>query len=199
MCNCFTQVSAIWRLIDWPDFIGVQMFLVETIDCLTKAAHKYATQIKENCQSLIAALSTSTNYQSPLNIQQQPGTPTNQNTTLTNASLFNSTTTSNRSLNNNTSRQTLLGAPTSSLDACQKLMIATNNLERVRESLKAYLLELDLERYLVQAEKAEKTKLFEANRTSFDVQINQASDYILAIIDYLLETIILNKVLLTQS
>lgn len=216
MCNCFTQVSAIWRLIDWPDFIGVQMFLVETIDCLTKAAHRYASQIKDNCQNFIVALSSSMSSSSSqmlsANQQQQQqqtsaGTPTgttnpmSSNTCLLNAAQTGSS--SNRSLNNNGgggvntggSRQTLSGAPTSSLDACQKLMIATNNLERVRESLRAYLTELDLDRYVSLAERVEKTKLLEANRANFEAQVNQASEYLSVIIEYILEGIITNKII----
>lgn len=216
MCNCFTQVIAIWRLIDWPDFIGVQMFLVETIDCLVKAAHKYASQIKDNSQNFIAALSSnmtmsssSANFQSGAGGNGLAGTPTsNSNPMSSNSGLLNATSTassSNRSLNTNGaagsggmlggSRQTLSGVPTCSLEACQKLMIATNNLERVRESLKAYVAELELDRYVSQAEKAEKTKLLEANRASFELQVNQASDYLIAIVEYILEAIITNKII----
>lgn len=179
------------------------MFLIESVDSLSKASHKYATQTKENCQGFIQTLAAaaSTSFTNANANSQQPSTPTSAPNTgpFANSSSLNATapaavSSSNRSLNNNGSRQTLTGAATSTLDACQKLMIATNNLERVRESLKAYLSELDLDRYMNIAEKIEKTKLLEANRVCFEAQINQASDYMVVVIEYILDSIIVNKV-----
>lgn len=186
MCNCFTQVGAIWRLIEWPDFIGAQMFLIETVDCMCKASQKYATQIKENSQYYISCLNNNNNNSSPTNQQQQQqlNNVNSSNTCLANNSSL-------RSLNNNSSRGTL---GQSSADACQKLIIATNNLEKVKESLRGYLIELEMDRYQSQAEKLEKTKLLEANLLNFDSQINQTSDYMGVVIEYILDSIITNKV-----
>jgi hypothetical protein len=81
------------------------------------------------------------------------------------------------------------------LDTFQKLIINTNNIEKVRESLNSFLNELEFNNYQSVAEKLDKLKLFEANKSHFEGSISMANDYLILIIEYIMEIIITNKVI----
>lgn len=103
----------------------------------------------------------------------------------------NSTNNINQLNNRNTSFNN-----TQQLDIYQKFIITTNNLERVRESLKSFLTELEYHKLKTSAEKLDKIKIYEANHISIEYFINNANDYLIQIIDQTMEIIIKNKVLI---
>ena len=55
VANCFAQVNVLWKLIDWPDFRGFQLFADELIACLSAAIIRYAQLVKENIVSSTSA------------------------------------------------------------------------------------------------------------------------------------------------
>lgn len=162
--NLFNQTSQIWKLIEWPDFVGSQMFFDEIVECLSKAVCKYATQVKENNQQIGQLLQSSTN----LSMQ-------------------------------NISSNKLTIKPGSPLDQYQKLIITTNNLEKVRESLKTFLNDLEFYKYQAIAEKQDRLKQFEVSKAQLETLLNNSSEFIIQIIEQTLETIICNKVSLYNN
>lgn len=172
------------------------MFFIETIDCLTKAAYKYASQIKENSMQIINALNAfaaaGQNSSSQGSIQMLNSKNANlgsNNNNNNNNNNCNSSSNSNSNNNNN------CPAFEPGSDTLQKLIINTNNIEKVRESLKIVLNELDFNNYQSIAEKMDKLKLFETNKAQLETSISNASEYMVFIVEYIIENIITTKVL----
>ena len=158
--NCFNQVSQFWKLIDWPDCLGSQIFFNELIECLSKAIIRYANLVKENNQLIITALTAA----------------------------------SNTSLNSAANAESHQAAKAPKLDAYQKIVITTNNIEKVRESLKAFVNETDYQK-LHTMDKGEKGKTLEVNRLLFETCINNTSDYLVQVIEQTMEIIVNTKIM----
>lgn len=157
--NILSQITRIWKLIHWPDFVGSQMFFNEIIDCLSKAVTRYIIQTKD---------SNSKNLNN------------SQNSLVS---------------NQNVSQNKPYLKYGSELDAYQRLIITTNNLEKVRESLKLFFTELELEKYQSIAEKQGKLQLYDVNKARLESLINNTSEFSIQVIEQCLETIVVNKIL----
>ena len=155
--NILSQITRIWKLIHWPDFIGSQMFFTEIGDCLSKAITRYTIQA-----------SSSKNLQ-------------NSQTSLG----------SSQSVSQN---KPYLKCG-SELDFYQRLIITTNNLEKVRESLKTFFSELELEKYQSMAEKQDKLQLYDLNKARLESLINNCCEFNIQIIEQCLEIIVTNKII----
>lgn len=82
----------------------------------------------------------------------------------------------------------------SSSDLYKKLITSTNNLEKVRESIKSFLTDLEFYKYHSVAEKQDKLKLYEINKAQLETLLNNSSEFIIQIIEQTLEIIASNKV-----
>ena len=82
----------------------------------------------------------------------------------------------------------------------QKIIITTNNIERVRESLKNFLAEIDVHNNNHQKATntssitPDKLKVIESNRAIFETCISETSDYLIQIIENSLEIIVNSKI-----
>ena len=87
------------------------------------------------------------------------------------------------------------------LDSYQKLLIATNNIERVRESLKAFLIEVETQRQNQSNSNAsapitsDRQKLIETNRALFENFISETNEYLIQIIENSLTIIVNTKII----
>jgi hypothetical protein len=87
------------------------------------------------------------------------------------------------------------------LDNYQKLLIATNNIERVRESLKAFLTEVETQRQNQGNSNAsapitsDRQKLIETNRALFENFISETNEYLIQIIEHSLNIIVNTKII----
>ena len=79
------------------------------------------------------------------------------------------------------------------MDPYQKLIITTNNLERVREVLKTFLNELDYYKYAENADKSTKNGDV-SNCTYLETLIENCCEYILQINGITLDSVITNKI-----
>ena len=79
------------------------------------------------------------------------------------------------------------------LDAYQKVIITTNNIERVRESLKIFLAEIDHHNQQKSSSTAEKVKT--VDRSMFETCISNTSDYLIQVIEQTLDTIVNTKII----
>jgi hypothetical protein len=82
------------------------------------------------------------------------------------------------------------------LDAFQKLIISANNMERVRESLRQFLNELDYYNMHATYEKLDKTRTLESNRLQIETLIAYASEQLVQYIEQTLEMVVVNKILI---
>jgi predicted component of type VI protein secretion system len=87
------------------------------------------------------------------------------------------------------------------LDNYQKLLIATNNIERVRESLKAFLTEVETQRQNQGNSNAsapitsDRQKLIETNRALFENFISETNEYLIQTIEHSLNIIVNTKII----
>jgi len=87
------------------------------------------------------------------------------------------------------------------LDNYQKLLIATNNIERVRESLKVFLTEVETQRQNQSNSNAsapitsDRQKLIETNRALFENFISETNEYLIQIIEHSLNIIVNTKII----
>jgi hypothetical protein len=172
MCYCFSQAVLLWRLVDWPDYYGGKMFINELVECLSRACIRYATQIKENNTALLQheQQQQMNNNSSPTssmnNIHyQQPG-------------------------RSSSSKQQQHGL----LDTYQKLVITTNNLERVREIFKTFLTDIGYFKLVESVDRTKVTSGVDANTHYLETLISNTCDYIVQINEMTLDTIINNKI-----
>lgn len=93
----------------------------------------------------------------------------------------------------NTGAATMQSRP-SKLDIFQKILITTNNIERVRESFKNVLNDLDYYRIHMNLEKLDRSRTLETNRITLETCIQKTSDLIQTIIEQILELIVTNRV-----
>ncbi|CAF0819214.1 unnamed protein product [Brachionus calyciflorus] len=156
--NLFNQTTRLWKLINWPEFIGSQMFFSEIIDCFSKGITRYATLIQEN-----------------------------NNKNLSNQNLQSGFNLSNQNL-----KYQKFG---SELDIYQRLVITSNNLEKVRESFKQFLIDLDFEKCQPLAEKCDNVQLYDLNKAQLETLINNTCEYCVQIIEICLDIIVTNKIL----
>jgi hypothetical protein len=183
VCYCFTQAILLWKLIEWPDYSGAKMYCNELVECLSRACIRYATQVKENNANFVGSLQhqiIASGLNSPNSIHQQQ---------------FNSL------------HLKSIGKTNIELDPYQKLIITTNNLERVRESLKSFLVELDYSNYLEKlsisnnsncnlnnASPPNSKNSLSSNGNYLETLIESSSDYLLQINDITFDIIIINNV-----
>jgi hypothetical protein len=86
------------------------------------------------------------------------------------------------------------------LDTYQKLTIATNNIERVRESLALFLTEVETQRQNHSTSNTnvpltpDKLKLIETNRAQFEAFISDTNEYLIQIIEHSLNIIVNTKI-----
>lgn len=86
------------------------------------------------------------------------------------------------------------------LDTYQKLTIATNNIERVRESLALFLTEVETQRQNHSTSNTsvpltpDKLKLIETNRAQFEAFISDTNEYLIQIIENSLNIIVNTKI-----
>jgi hypothetical protein len=84
------------------------------------------------------------------------------------------------------------------MDAYQKVIIAVNNVERVRESLKNFLNELELNTFIKTAKEIhseeEIRKCLEMHHDNLRDLVNQTDEFLVSMIDLSLELVLNNKV-----
>jgi hypothetical protein len=183
MCYCFAQAILLWRLVDWPDFYGAKMFMNEIVECLSRACVRYATQVKENNANFIGSL------------PQQNGHGSSNS--ASNTSIHNV---------NSQGRLAAVGASSNSnlggicrngknglMDPYQKLVITTNNLEKVREVFKSFLNDIGFYKFM-EAQDRSKVSGIEANTHYLETLVANTCDYLVQINEMTLETIINNKI-----
>jgi hypothetical protein len=118
--NCFNQVLHLWKLINWPCSPSSEILFNEVIESLSKAIIRYANLVKESNQLIINPL-TNLAMNSQNNFLPSSTPP----------SLLSASHHGQDNINS-----LYISKP---LDSYQKIIITTNNIERVRESLKLFL------------------------------------------------------------
>lgn len=167
-----------WKLINWPDYLGYQSVLYELVDNLSRLSIKYATLVKEMNQQTVNNLTATSNG--------------NNNFNSSNASIA-SNNSSNQQLNSHGHAQSVPLTP--KMDAYQRIVITTNNIERVRDSFRSILNEIDYYNLQVNYEKMDKSnKVLDTNRYQLESCIEKTSDLLGSIAEQILELIIINRI-----
>jgi len=166
VCTCFTQISQFFKLIKWPEYMGLLMFYHEIVECITKAVVRYATIMRDKHVSLISSVKSHENN----NKQTQIATSVRKEPL-------------------NMSKE---------MDAYQKVVIAVNNVERVRESLNNFLKELELSDFIETTKEKimeeDSRKCIEMHRVNLQELVNQTDEFMISMIDLSLELVLNNKV-----
>ncbi|RNA09726.1 BAI1-associated 3-like [Brachionus plicatilis] len=83
----------------------------------------------------------------------------------------------------------------SELDYFQRLVITANNLEKVRDTFRAFYHDLEFDKYQSQAEKQDKIQLFEINKAHLEIMVNNTCEALVQALEQSLEIIVANKIL----
>lgn len=105
------------------------------------------------------------------------------------------TQTSQTSINTNSILENTYQKFGSELDPFQRLIITANNLEKVRDTFKNFYYDLEYDKYHHQAEKLDKTQLYEINKAHFEIVINNTCESLVQVIEQSLELIVTQKIL----